>query len=70
MLAEILAEMTGDFPLLTKVFVSERDLYMTQTLAKAAKPVPVIDENGGMKLKFNFYLKFLLMNRLKIANFS
>eukprot|EP00794_Sanderia_malayensis_P007340 gene7340-8160_t len=46
MLAEILAEMTGDFPTLTKVFVSERDLYMSQALAKAAKPVPVIDENG------------------------
>lgn len=46
MLAQILAEMTGDFPLLSKVFVGERDLYMAEALRKAAKPVPVYDENG------------------------
>lgn len=47
MLAEILKEMTGDYPKLTNVFVSERDSYMAHTLHKSAKHLPVIDENGG-----------------------
>ena len=47
MLAEILKEMTGDYPALTKVFVTERDMYMANVLQKAAKPIPVVDENGG-----------------------
>ena len=47
MLAEILQEMTGDYPKLTNVFVSERDSYMAHTLRNAAKPLPVIDESGG-----------------------
>eukprot|EP00112_Aurelia_sp_Birch-Aquarium-sp1_P012163 Seg2556.1 transcript_id=Seg2556.1/GoldUCD/mRNA.D3Y31 product="TraB domain-containing protein" protein_id=Seg2556.1/GoldUCD/D3Y31 len=46
MLAEILKEMTGDYPKLTNVFVSERDSYMAHTLHKSAKHLPVIDENG------------------------
>ena len=47
MLAEILKEMTGDYPALTKVFVTERDMYMANVLQNAAKPIPVVDENGG-----------------------
>lgn len=47
MLAEILKEMTGDYPTLTKVFVTERDLYMAHMLRNVARPVPVVDENGG-----------------------
>ena len=47
MLAEILKEMTGDYPMLTKVFVTERDLYMAHMLRNAAKPIAVVDENGG-----------------------
>ena len=57
MLAEILKEMTGDYPMLTKVFVSERDLYMAHTLRKAARPVPIVDETGGRKLLI-FLLNF------------
>ncbi|XP_065058290.1 traB domain-containing protein-like [Rhopilema esculentum] len=48
MLAEILKEMTGDYPMLTKVFVNERDLYMAHTLRKAARPVPIVDETGAI----------------------
>uniref|UniRef100_F1KY78 TraB domain-containing protein n=1 Tax=Ascaris suum TaxID=6253 RepID=F1KY78_ASCSU len=32
MLEELLKEMAGEFPLLSKIFVEERDLYMTNTL--------------------------------------
>ena len=51
MLAELLAEMTGDFPTLTQVFVSERDKFMAQALRNAATPIPVADETGGMLFK-------------------
>ena len=47
MFEEILKEMTGDYPALTKVFVTERDMYMADVLQNAAKPIPVLDENGG-----------------------
>lgn len=32
MLEELLKEMAGEFPLLSKIFVEERDLYMTNAL--------------------------------------
>ena len=47
MLEEILKEMTGDYPILTQVFVTERDMYMADVLRNAAKPIVVVDENGG-----------------------
>ena len=47
MIAEMLKEMTGDYPTLTEVFVTERDLYMAHVLRNAARPVTIVDENGG-----------------------
>lgn len=32
MLEELLKQMAGEFPLLSKIFVEERDLYMTNAL--------------------------------------
>jgi pheromone shutdown protein TraB len=40
LLEEMLAEMTGEFPALSYVFVHERDLYLAHSLALAAQPVP------------------------------
>ncbi|XP_002161113.1 traB domain-containing protein isoform X1 [Hydra vulgaris] len=39
MIAEMLAEMTGDFPELSKVFVDERDLYMAHMLEQCGNMV-------------------------------
>ncbi|XP_057306545.1 traB domain-containing protein-like [Hydractinia symbiolongicarpus] len=39
MIAEMLAEMTGDFPELSRVFVEERDQYMAQMLVHCANMV-------------------------------
>ncbi|RWS19160.1 traB domain-containing protein-like protein, partial [Leptotrombidium deliense] len=40
LLEEMLAEMTGEFPHLSKVFVDERDIYLTYSLQLAASPIP------------------------------
>ncbi|XP_071542049.1 uncharacterized protein [Panulirus ornatus] len=37
---EMLAEMTGQFPAISEVFVKERDLYLCRSLQAAAQPVP------------------------------
>lgn len=39
-LEEMLAEMTGEFPAISEVFVKERDIYLTRSLQAAAQPVP------------------------------
>lgn len=36
----MLAEMTGEFPALSRVFVGERDTYLAYSLSLAASPVP------------------------------
>ena len=40
LLEEMLREMTGEFPALSEVFVSERDLFLANSLQLAARPVP------------------------------
>ncbi|GIY15391.1 traB domain-containing protein [Caerostris darwini] len=39
LLEEMLAEMTGEFPELSQVFVTERDIYLTYSLQMAALPI-------------------------------
>ena len=39
LLAQMMEQMTGEFPDLTKVFVNERDAYLAHTFQKAAQPV-------------------------------
>ncbi|XP_032238983.1 traB domain-containing protein isoform X2 [Nematostella vectensis] len=46
LLAEMLAEMTGDFPLLYKVFVTERDQYLARSLRLSAVPNILSNEIG------------------------
>ncbi len=53
LLEEMLREMTGEFPALSEVFVSERDLFLANSLQLAARPVPH-PTNG--KLLFLFKL--------------
>ncbi|RWS08216.1 traB domain-containing protein-like protein, partial [Dinothrombium tinctorium] len=40
LLEEMLAEITGEFPALGKVFVEERDIYLAYSLQLAASPIP------------------------------
>lgn len=47
LLAEMLAEMTGDFPTLYKVFVSERDQYLARSLRLSATPIEIHNADGG-----------------------
>ena len=47
LLAEMLAEMTGDFPLLYKVFVTERDQYLARSLRLSATPIEIHSPDGG-----------------------
>ncbi|XP_074619932.1 traB domain-containing protein-like isoform X1 [Acropora palmata] len=46
LLAEMLAEMTGDFPTLYKVFVSERDQYLARSLRLSAVPIEIHNSDG------------------------
>ncbi|KAJ7372063.1 hypothetical protein OS493_021492 [Desmophyllum pertusum] len=46
LLAEMLAEMTGDFPTLYKVFVSERDQYLARSLRLSATPIEIHNADG------------------------
>ena len=50
LLAEMLAEMTGDFPTLYKVFVSERDQYLARSLRLSATPIEIHNPDGGNRL--------------------
>ena len=50
LLAEMLAEMTGDFPTLYKVFVSERDQYLARSLRLSASPIEIHSPDGGICL--------------------
>lgn len=48
LLEEMLAEMTGEFPALSNVFVNERDIYLTYSLQLAASPVPDVNSPNGL----------------------
>ena len=50
LLAEMLAEMTGDFPTLYKVFVLERDQYLARSLRLSATPIEIHNPDGGNRL--------------------
>ncbi|KAH9383304.1 hypothetical protein HPB48_024424 [Haemaphysalis longicornis] len=47
LLEEMLAEMTGEFPALSKVFVKERDIFLAYSLRLAASPVPCMHSPCG-----------------------
>ena len=47
LLEEMLKEMTGEFPALSEVFVNERDLFLTNSLRMAARPIQHHDPNHG-----------------------
>ena len=47
LLEEMLKEMTGEFPGLSKVFVKERDTFLAHSLKHAAQPLPHPIVPGG-----------------------
>ena len=56
----MLREMTGEFPGLSRVFVEERDLFLTHTLRRAARPVP-ISETGELQVIRGVVIRFQLI---------
>lgn len=50
LLEEMLAEMTGKFPAFSRVFVKERDIYLTHSLQLAAAPIPCSYSESGIAL--------------------
>jgi pheromone shutdown protein TraB len=44
----MLAEMTGEFPALSNVFVRERDTYLAYSLWLAASPIPNMNSLSGI----------------------
>jgi hypothetical protein len=48
LIAEMLAEMTGDFPKLYEILVKERDAYLARSLRLAAIPREITEPDGGM----------------------
>ena len=52
LLEEMLKEMTGEFPALSKVFVQERDTFLANSLHMAAQPIPNAESPNG-----NYYRK-------------
>ncbi|XP_054164110.1 traB domain-containing protein-like [Oppia nitens] len=49
LLEEMLAEMTGEFPALSNVFVNERDTYLAYSLWLAASPIPDMSLPSGSR---------------------
>ncbi|XP_037281934.2 traB domain-containing protein [Rhipicephalus microplus] len=47
LLEEMLAEMTGEFPALSKVFVKERDIFLAYSLRLAASPMRCMNNPSG-----------------------
>ena len=47
LLEEMLREITGEFPALSRVFVEERDRYLAQSLKISAKPLPAPGDDKG-----------------------
>ena len=54
-LEEMLREMTGEFPALSQVFVTERDLYLARSLRNAASMLP--SHNGKLMFWKDLLLK-------------
>ena len=50
LLEEMLHEMTGEFPALSRVFVTERDIFLANSLRLAAQPVR--DARSGSGISF------------------
>lgn len=48
LLEQMLKEMTGEFPALSRVFVEERDIYLAHSLKNLSKPVPLNDDPEKM----------------------
>ena len=48
LLEEMLKEMTGEFPALSKVFVQERDTFLANSLKLASQPIEHPDAPNGM----------------------
>ncbi|KAK2145932.1 hypothetical protein LSH36_646g01023 [Paralvinella palmiformis] len=46
LLEEMMREMAGEFPALSRVFVKERDLYLVHSLRQATQPMPRASEAG------------------------
>ncbi|XP_072027334.1 traB domain-containing protein-like [Amphiura filiformis] len=46
LLMEMLEEMTGEFPALSEVFVTERDTFLTASLKACAQPIPNAEQEG------------------------
>ena len=57
LLAEMLAEMTGDFPTLYKVFVLERDQYLARSLKLSATPIEIHNPDGGNTVSSCWHMK-------------
>jgi len=47
LLEEMLHEMTGEFPALSRVFVAERDIFLANSLRLAASPVRDLRSSSG-----------------------
>jgi len=47
LLEDMLQEMTGEFPAMSRVFVEERDIYLTYSLQMAASPMPCMHSHTG-----------------------
>lgn len=45
LLEDMLQEMTGEFPAMSRVFVEERDIYLTYSLQLASSPVPHVNHS-------------------------
>ena len=59
LLEEMLKEMTGEFPGLSKVFVKERDTFLAHSLKHAAQPLPHPIVPGGRHIRCYVYTKSL-----------
>ena len=51
LLEQLLKEMTGEFPALSRVFVTERDLFLAHSLKMAAQPRQYHDNPEGTVFK-------------------
>lgn len=46
LLEDMLQEMTGEFPAMSRVFVEERDIYLTYSLQMACSPIPCMHSHS------------------------
>lgn len=67
LLEEMLGEMTGDFPALSRVFVSERDTYLSQSLKACSQPQPPRDD-GKTRFQINQVMNLIISRGLITTN--